>query len=123
MTSAKVYVSTNVVERLTRPIPPPPPQDNSLQAFDSGRNVVDVASFLHSMKQGGVQQLVNKGSSRKSISDFHPLQITRGSDLEGGIGDGEQMKKQQQESFQQFMARQIQMQTRKEGRIKEVSRS
>lgn len=57
MSSAKLYTSTNVVDRLTRPLNPQPQTsaDDGLRAFDSsfsgekGGNVMDMASFLNSL--------------------------------------------------------------------------
>ena len=66
MSSAKLYVSTNVVDRLTRPIQPPA-TDDSGQAFDltygGDRTVMDIASFMGALQQGGAGGQVGSGGS------------------------------------------------------------
>eukprot|EP01041_Mallomonas_annulata_P010060 gene10060-20960_t len=101
MVSAQMYISTDVVERLTRPMLPPPSPDESLKAFDSSFRSMNTGS-------GG------SGSGGRQNKHF-------GSGDGGNNSSDERItdKTVRDMSFQEFIARQAQTQFRREANIKE----
>ena len=94
MVSAQMYISTDVVERLTRPLPPPPSPDESLTAFATGYR-----------SRGG----------RGGRGGSDPFGQGQGEGL-----DSEEDRERRRLSFNEFVARQTQMQMKRESAIKEV---
>jgi hypothetical protein len=126
MSSAKLYLSMNVVDRLTKPIPAESPDstpDEDDQHFDSGvmdRPVMDVASFMGSLQgQGPYNTPANKrpnsaGSTRRRSS--------------GSVSSSRQPltaeeKELRNQSFQTFLGRQNQTVMKKERRMEELGQS
>lgn len=106
MTSAQLYCSADVVERLTRPIVSGPP-DDSMTAFDaaygSDRPAMDVASFMGALD--------GKNKSRPSSAPPRAGQT---------IELSEEESKARKEQFEQFMTRQNQQKIRKDKHIEQV---
>ena len=116
MSSAKLYVSTDVVERLTRPIVQGP-QDDSILAFDNaygGSSAMDMASYLGTLDKGG--KFGGKASPGARPSSAPP---GAGQPIE--LSDEE--VKARREQFQQFLGRQQQQQIKREKHVQQVGSS
>jgi len=116
MSSAKLYVSTDVVERLTRPIVQGP-QDDSILAFDNaygGSSAMDMASYLGTLEKGG--KFGGKASPGARPSSAPP---GAGQPIE--LSDEE--VKARREQFQQFLGRQQQQQIKREKHVEQVGSS
>ena len=127
MNSAKLYLSMNVVDRLTKPIPAEPEDSDGEvddKHFDSGvmdRPVMDVASFMGSLQgQGPYNTPANKrpnsaGSTRRksgsstTVSSRHTLTAEE--------------KELRNRSFKDFLGRQNQTLLKKEKKTEELQQS
>lgn len=134
MSSAKLYLSMPVVDRLTKPIPAEPEDslddgDDDEQYFDSGvmdRPVMDVASFMGSLQGGGGQHgpyNTPSGSRRPSSAGS-----TRSRRKSGGSTVSRQSltaeeKEARNASFQTFLGRQSQSLMKKERHVEELGHS
>lgn len=111
MSSAKLYVSANVVDRLTRPVA------NSAAAMVEGdspsfdatnRPVMDMASFMGSIgatfQTPARSQSAPRGGSSSSVG-------------------GEESKEARAQRFQQFLKRQEKTLQRKDSKVQEVRES
>lgn len=128
MSSAKLYLSMNVVDRLTKPIPAEPEdteRDMNDQHFDSGvldRPVMDVAAFMGSLQgQGPYNTPANKrpnsaGSSRRKSGGSTVSAVSR----QTLTAEEKELRNQ---SFQSFLGRQNQSLMKKERRVEELSNS
>ena len=109
MSSAQLYVSANVVERLTRPIVAGPP-DDSMTAFDAAygndRPTMDMASFM-----GALDGKLKARPSSAPPRSGRPIELS----------DDEIKAKKEQ--FEQFITRQEQQKIKKEKHIEQVSGS
>jgi hypothetical protein len=127
MSSAKLYVSTNVVDRLTRPLSAGG-DGGSDESSDAPPIVMDMASFMGNLMGGGSSgqqtgafQTPNHRrpntapGSRSSI----PVPIRGGLQQQAPV-DGEADSKDKQLKFEQFLERQKQVTKRKEDNIKQV---
>ncbi len=130
MSSAKLYVSTNVVDRLTRPIATPGPAgpDDSLVAFDTSfslggaptRPVIDMASFMGSLGGAG------EGAHTSDAFNTPGQRPRPASAATGARGSANKASsegndaKEKALKFQQFLERQNQVTKRKEDTIKQV---
>ena len=109
MPSAQMYVSSDVVERLTRPIMPPP-SDDAMMAFDGdARPQMDMAQFMVSL---------NTPAGRPSISGRPSSAPPRGSQRE--LSDAEKDARRLQ--FKLFLGRQEQQQLKRVQHIEEKSK-
>jgi len=115
MPSAQIYVNTNVVERLTRPVTAPTAQDDSAR-FDQGGNgsVMDVASFMGNLATGSQGGFVTPSRARASSA---PRERTEDKVLTA------EDKARRQQAFKEFLSRQSQTKVKKDTKIKEVERA
>ena len=106
MSSAQLYISANVVERLTRPIVAGPP-DDSMTAFDaaygSDRAPMDVASFM-----GTLDGKLKTRPSSAPPGAGRPIELS------------EEEMKARKEHFDQFISRQEQQKIKKDKHIEQV---
>lgn len=139
MSSAKLYVSAKVVDRLTRPIQQPAAPDTSMTSFDvaygSDRNVMDMSSFLGSLG-GNIAPPVSSSSASLTSQKLFQTPNQEGSSARKGVrlrpssaprertstsvaGDNasDEIK---QKHFEEFLGRQRQSKIRKERRVEEV---
>lgn len=149
MSSAKLYVSTNVVDRLTRPVggAPPTQDDSALRTFDGPpgdeSRVMDMATFMGGLLGGGGNDGTAGGSNSGNISvassgaagymtpGARPSSARlarrastgtkqRPHGLEGGL---ELSQEERQLKFEQFLERQRQVTKRKEDKVQQISRA
>jgi hypothetical protein len=129
MSSAKLYLSMNVVDRLTKPIPAEPEDSEGEEDphFDAGggldRPVMDVASFMGSLQggQGPYNTPANKrpssaGSSRRKSGGSTATASSR----QTLTAEERELRNQ---SFQTFLGRQNQSLLKKERRVEELGQS
>jgi len=123
MNSAKLYVSANVVERLTRPNPNHNNSnhkgDESMRAFDTsfvvgdtangsrGNAVMDVASFLSNLTQTPANNNGRESNEQKENG--------------GGVSEDEILERQKK--FETFLHRQQQIVKRKEDHIRMITQA
>lgn len=113
MSSAKLYVSTDVVERLTRPVSAGAQRasDDSSKHFDNNeRQVLDVASFM------GTQLSYNTPGGRKRPSSA-PKERSKSAERRSLSPDERESRNQ---NFKEFLGRQAQMQLRRERMTEEA---
>jgi len=114
MTSAKMYVNTNVIDRLTRPVTAPQPSDEEMRTFDaSDRPVMDVASFMGSMAPNfATPGRGNAGAGSRPASA--PRERTQLSP---------EAKAHKKQMFQQFLTRQAQTKSKRDSKTREVEQA
>lgn len=109
MSSAQLYISSDVVERLTRPIIAGPP-DDSMTAFDTAygpdRPAMDMASFMGTL-EGKFKGAPERPSSAPARSG-RPTEMS------------EDEIKARKAQFEQFLGRQQQQQIKREKHIEQV---
>lgn len=124
MSSAKLYVSANVVDRLTRPVA------NSVAALAEGespsfdatnRPVMDMASFMGSIGAANFNTSTtgNNAFQTPGRSQSAPRGGAGGSSS-SSVG-GEESKEARAQRFQQFLKRQEKTLQKKEEKVQEVS--
>ena len=129
MSSAKLYLSMNVVDRLTKPIPAEPEDsegDMDDQHFDSGvtdRPVMDVASFMGSLQGGGQGPYNTPANKRPSSAGSSRRKSGGGSTVSSRQTLTAEEKELRNQSFQTFLGRQNQSLLRKERRVEELGNS
>ena len=118
MPSAKLYVNTNVVDRLTRPVTAGG-ADDSMRAFDTSQanmtNVIDVGSFIGSMGGGSSENYLTPGT--KSLRPNSAPKERSGRELTGA----EKVVRQKQ--FKEFLSRQSQMEIKKAAKNVELEKA
>jgi hypothetical protein len=111
MPSAKLYVNTNVVDRLTRPVTTaPPPPDDTMRAFDGDSAVLDVASFMGTLAAGATRGFSTPGRGRPNSAPRERPKLP--------VSPEEKAKRTQ--AFKEFLSRQAQVSIKKETKVKEV---
>jgi hypothetical protein len=122
MDSAALYVSTDVVERLTKPFGSANSKgavgssyDDLNRNFDTDRPVMDMAAFMGSMGSG-VRNSFGENSSRARPSSA-PRERYSGA---AKPQLSEQEKDEKRQSFEAFMHRQKQTELRKKKHIDDV---
>jgi hypothetical protein len=129
MSSAKLYVSTNVVDRLTRPLSGGG-DNGSDESPETAPMVMDMASFMGNLSSFSNQQ---QAGTAFQTPNHHRPSTAPGSrsgipvPIRGGLqqqapapADGEPDSKEKQLRFEQFLERQKQVTKRKEDNIKQV---
>ena len=113
MPSAKMYVDTNVIERLTRPVTAPTGVNDSTR-FDAvgDGSVMDVASFMGSLASGRPSTTTPGGDRRSSST---PRERT----AEKSVLTEEE-RAARVKNFREFLGRQNQTKVRKDNKLKEV---
>lgn len=126
MSSAKLYVSTNVVDRLTRPINiVPPSPDEMNKHFDNSfgdRPVMDVASFMGSLAGGGSRSNTPGGTVTTSRSRPNSAPRERRTSDQQSKAEPltEEERMQRQQNFKAFLGRQAQLTLRREKKTEHV---
>lgn len=117
MSSAKLYVGTNVVDRLTRPVTAPSSMDDSARFDQVGDgSVMDVASFMGSLAGTGMgfatpARDAGRASSAPRQRGGEPVVLTA------------EEKAKRAQAFKEFLGRQSQVKVKKETKVKEVERA
>mmetsp|Transcript_22203 Transcript_22203/g.32306 ORF Transcript_22203/g.32306 Transcript_22203/m.32306 type:complete len:754 (-) Transcript_22203:158-2419(-) len=129
MSSAKLYVSMDVVDRLTKPVTtdaPPSPSNEDRHfdvgaSFDRERPVMDVASFMGSLQQNGGPYNTPSDKRRR------PHSAPRTGRSKAGSTAGESLTEEEREArkqnFNAFLGRQTQTILRKQKKAEELTRS
>lgn len=113
MSSAKLYLKMDVVDRLTRPVSNdqgPPLSYDDEQYFDD-RGVMDVASFM-----GANSGYNTPNDTRRSSSAPRDRRASGGS----VAPETEEEKEARRQSFQAFLGRQTQTKLRREKKTEDV---
>jgi hypothetical protein len=119
MSSAKLYVKMDVVDRLSKPVWTEPPAPLSLdeeQYFDD-RGVIDVASFM------GSNSGYNTPTERRRPSSAPRDRRASGGQSVAPTQESEEEKEARRQSFQAFLGRQSQTKLRREKKTEDVSPS
>ena len=141
MSSARFYLESNVVDRLSKPIIPGGSGTDAvdLSMDHNERPVMDMASFMNSLhmssapqfstpsstKQGGPIKAPNSAASSRAgggvgVTLFGPRGGGVSASTPGGTILTAEEKEKRRAQFEQFMGRQEQSLARKERNIKEV---
>lgn len=130
MASAQLYVSTNVVDRLTKPIAPQSSDNKDSGVFfdDFGdRAVMDVASFMGTLgrgrSSGGSVASSSRGRSLSRERTGPPKRRSSSAPRAGGRDKSAERASsaEREQSFAQFLGRQSQTQLRRQKKVQEVS--
>jgi len=108
MSSAQLYISTNVVDRLTRPLVTPT-EDPSKVTFDGP--VMDIASFMGALNQSGATTATVRGSGQG---------LNKSTDTGFSAGGGKQLN---QQGLKQFLGRQEQSAIRRQRNLDEAAKT
>jgi hypothetical protein len=120
MSSAKLYVKMDVVDRLTKPVwtePPAPIHLDEEQYFDD-RGVIDVASFM-----GSGSGYNTPTERRRPSSAPRDRRVSGGQSVATATQETEEEKEARRQSFQAFLGRQSQTKLRREKKTEDVSLS
>jgi hypothetical protein len=139
MASAKLYVSTNVVDRLTRPIEileesinksavkTPQGGDDSMKTFDDSfdngyprSSVIDAATFIGSLQTGISNRSVG-GSSVVNTPNYNRNRLRDNDDNSVNTTQSASKRKSNSKSFDTFLARQKLVLEKREQEIEKVS--
>ena len=125
MSTASLYVSAPVVDRLTKGAPTTQSLDDLGQHFDTSgvvgdRHVMDVASFMGALHGSSTPGRTSRGrsTSRERASSRERGTSRSGVKKAEHLTEEETMERVQQ--FSQFLGRQDQVIKRKERKLKEV---
>lgn len=135
MSSAKLYVNMDVVERLTKPVVVEPADYSAVEndrhfdttsSYDRERSVMDVAQFMGTLQQSGA---MTPGQFRTPSDRRRPSSAPRtGRSAATTITDRaapeeltEEEKEARRQSFKAFLGRQTQTLIRKDKKTEEVS--
>jgi hypothetical protein len=128
MASAKLYVSSNVVDRLTRPSAG---NTHTSTSGDSGnfdvtygadRNVIDINSFMGNL--GGIPGMLGHSNDYSNVRQSYPSDRSR-----DGISMGSaptltaEEREARRQAFSKFMGRQEQSEARRERHVEEMIRA
>lgn len=130
MSSAKLYVNMDVVERLTKPVPVESQEDDErhfdvASSYDRDRPVMDVAQFMGTLQQNGSppSNFQTPGERRRPSSAPRTGRASL-----GGVSDNAPVdeltaeeKEARRQSFKAFLGRQTQTLIRKDKKTEEVS--
>jgi hypothetical protein len=131
MSSAKLYINMDVVERLTKPVVAEPQHEEDerhfdvASSYDRDRPVMDVAQFMGTLQQNGSSPPANmqtpserrrpSSAPRTGRSSFGGAEKPPAEELTA------EEKEARRQSFKAFLGRQTQTLIRKDKKAEEVS--